>query len=196
MRRLLIALVIGSIAVAACGGNGAATQSNGGGGSGNGAATQSNGGGGGGNATGSVVPTQSAGAGVAGGGGGGGDKPAGWDKYGRVHVEMSGSVSKSTDLGFVPAGSIFGGAQGSSLNFTIDGSNEVVSILVGADGSVVISYGGPDFSMPAATCTTSNWNIGATSGSGSFDCTVALTIMGGGAVAQGGKLTGNFEAHA
>lgn len=129
-------------------------------------------------------------------GGGGGSKPAGWDQYGSVHIEVSGPVSKSADYGFVPAGSLFGGAQGASLNFTVEGTNEVVAILISADGTVVISYGGQDFSMPAAQCTTSNWNVGATSGSGSFDCTAQLTILASGASVQGGKITGTFQAHA
>ncbi len=190
MRRLLIPMMLVSIAIAACGGNGAATQANGGDGGDqateNAAPTAAN-----------VAPTtENVAPTAATGGGGGGDNPAGWDRYGKVHVEMSGSVSKSVDLGFVPAGSLFGGAQGASLNFAIDGGNEVVSILVNADSSVLISYGGEDFAMPGAQCTTSSWNIAATSGSGSFDCTAALTIMASGATLQGGRLTGNFEAHA
>ena len=128
--------------------------------------------------------------------GGDGSHPAGWDQYGKVHVDMSGPATKSADYGFVPAGSLFGGAQGSSLNFAIDGTDEVVSILIGADGSVIVSYGGPDFSMPGANCTTTNWNIGTTSASGSFDCTAAITIMGSGASLAGGKIKGSFTAHA
>lgn len=185
MRRILIPMVILSAAIAACGSNNAATQTAGGGGGGGQPTTA-------GEPTQNVTPTEASG----GGGGGGGGNPAGWDQYGKVHAEFGGPVSKSVDLGFVPAGSIFGGAQGSSLNFTIDGTNQILSILIGADNKVVISYGGTDFTMPAADCTTSNWNVGATSGSGSFDCTAALTIMASGASVQGGTLKGNFEAHA
>jgi hypothetical protein len=129
-------------------------------------------------------------------GGGGGGNPAGWDRYGKVHVEMSGPVSKTVELGFIPAGSVFGGAQGSSLSFANEGQNEVVSILIGPDNKIVISYGGVEFSMPGTECTTSNWNIGATSGSGSFDCKAALVIMASGASVTNGTLKGNFDAHA
>lgn len=128
-------------------------------------------------------------------GGGGGTKPAGWDQYGKVHIEISGPVQKSADYGFVPAASIFGGAQGSSLNFTVEGVSEVVSILIGPDQKVVVSYIGEDFSAPAAECTTSNWNMGTTSASGSFDCTAAFVITASGASVTGANVKGNFDAH-
>ena len=139
------------------------------------------------------VATDSTGTGGNSGTGGGG-KPAGWDQHGKVHVEMSGPVSKSADYGFLPAGSFFGGDQGSALNFTVEGTNEVVSVLMNPDGTVVVSYAGVDFQMPGAECTTSNWNVGSTSGSGSFDCTAAIVILGSGALAQDGKIKGSFEA--
>jgi hypothetical protein len=132
----------------------------------------------------------------AGGGGGGGGNPAGWDRYGKVHVEMGGPVQKTVELGFIPAGSIFGGAQGSSLSFTNEGSNEVLSILIGPDNNVIVSYGGLEFSMPGTECTTSNWNIGATSGSGSFDCKASIVILASGASVTDGTLKGSFDAHA
>jgi hypothetical protein len=134
--------------------------------------------------------------GNGGNGGNGGGRPAGWDQYGKVHVDVSGPVTKSADYGFMPAGSLFGGAQGSALNFAIEGTSELVSILVNPDGTVVVSYASADFSMPAAECTTSDWNLGATSGSGSFDCTAGVVILGSGAMAQDGRIKGSFEAHA
>src|SRR3954471_12456136 len=115
--------------VAACGGS-AATQGPAGGASGP-AATA---------AGGATTPAGQPEATQA-GNGSTGNKPAGWDQYGKVHIDVGGPVSKSGDYGFVPAGSIFGGAQGASLNFTIDGSDEVVSIVVGPDGKVLVSYG-------------------------------------------------------
>ena len=179
----LLALILG-----ACSGNAGATQQPAG-------ATANTGGGG--TATEQPAGTEQPAATEAGGGGtGSGNKPAGWDRFGKVHVEMGGPVQKTVELGFVPAGSLFGGAQGSSLNFTIDGTNEVVSILVGPDNKVVISYGGPEFSMPGTECTTSNWNMGATSGSGSFDCKAAIVILGSGASVTNGTLKGSFDAHA
>ena len=182
MRRALVLLIALSGVVAACGGS-TPTQAPGG------QATQP---GNGGTATDEPQATDQPDATQ---GGGDGTKPAGWDRYGKVHVEVSGPVNKSGDYGFVPAGSLFGGPQGSSLNFTIEGSNEIVSILASTDGKVIVSYGGGDFSMPAAECTTSNWNLGTTSASGSFDCTAAFVIMASGATVQGGTIKGTFDAH-
>jgi hypothetical protein len=176
--KFLASAVLVGVVVAACGGGPGATQGPGG-------ATQEPGGVG---ATPGPQATQS-------GGGNGGASPAGWDQYGKVHIEMSGPVQKSGDYGFVPAASIFGGAQGSSLSFTIDGSDELVSILISADNTVIVSYAGSDFSAPAAQCTTSNWNVGATSGSGSFDCTAGFVIMASGATVSGATIKGNFDAH-
>jgi hypothetical protein len=172
------------IAVVACGGGGP-TQAPGG--------ATTNPGGGGGTATEGPQATDVPGATLA---GGGGSKPAGWDQYGKVHIELTGPAEKSGDYGFIPAGSFFGGAQGSSLNFTNEGSNEIVSILVSAEGKVIVSYGTVDVSVPGAECTTSNWNIGATTASGSFDCQAGLVIMSSGATLTGGHLIGTFDARA
>lgn len=178
MRVLRSGLAVGVLVavVAACSGAPAATQGPGGGG---GSTTQPQ-------ATVQPVATQP----------GSGGNTAGWDQYGKVHIEVSGPVQKTGDYGFVPAGSLFGGAQGSSLNFTNDNTSELVSILISPDGTVVVSVTTAEFSAPAAQCTTSNWNMGATSGSGSFDCTAALVILASGATAQGGTVKGTFEAHA
>ena len=184
--RSIAALAVTALLLGACGGNAGATQQPGG--------ATTNSGGGGGTATQQPAATDEPAATTDTGGGGG--NPAGWDRYGKVHVEMGGPVSKTVDLGFVPAGSLFGGAQGSSLSFTNEGSNQVVSILIGPDHKIVISYGGPEFSMPGTECTTSNWNIGATSGSGSFDCKASIVIMASGASVTNGTLKGSFDAHA
>jgi hypothetical protein len=130
------------------------------------------------------------------GGGAGGTKPAGWDQYGSVHVEFGGPVDKTADYGFMPAGSVFGGAQGSALSFALTDINEIVSVVIGADGTVLVSYLGTDFQMPAASCTTSNWDVGATNASGSFECTAEITILASGAAVPGGTVKGTFEAHA
>jgi hypothetical protein len=186
--RAISGLALGALLLSACSGGAGPTQQP--------AAATTNTGGGGGTATEQPTITDAPGETVAGGGGGGGGNPAGWDRYGKVHVEMGGPVSKTVDLGFVPAGSLFGGAQGSSLSFTNEGSNQVVSILIGPDNKIVISYGGTEFSMPGTECTTSNWNIGATSGSGSFDCKASIVIMASGASVTNGTLKGHFDAHA
>lgn len=179
VRKVMVMFGAAVLVVAACGSSPATTQ--GPGATQGGAATD-----GGDTPTNPPVATQSS---------GGGSKPAGWDQYGKVHIEIGGPVQHSGDYGFVPAGSIFGGAQGSSLNFSIEGSDEIVSILIGADSKVLVSYGSEALSVPAAQCTTSNWNIGATSGSGSFDCTAALAIVASGATVSGVTVKGSFDAH-
>jgi hypothetical protein len=185
--RLLILLATLSLALAACGGGGP-TQAPGG--------ATTNPGGGGGTATDVPPATDTPVATQSDGGGGGGSKPAGWDQYGKVHIELTGPVEKSGDYGFIPAGSIFGGAQGSSLSFAIEGVNEIVSIIIGADGKVIVSYGTEELSAPAAECTTSNWNVGATSASGSFDCTAGFIILTSGSTVTGGRIVGTFDARA
>lgn len=185
--RSVTALTVMAMLLGACGGNAGGTQQPAG-------ATANTGGGG--TATENPQATDEPVATDSGGGGGGGGNPAGWDRYGKVHVEMGGPVQKTVELGFIPAGSLFGGAQGSSLSFTNEGSNQVLSILIGPDNKVVVSYGDQDFSMPGTECTTSSWNIGATSGSGSFDCTASLVILASGASVTNGTIKGNFDAHA
>lgn len=184
--RLLLPLAALSIALAACGGGGSPTQ----------APNTNGGGGGGGSPTDAPEITDPPAATQSGGGGGGGSKPAGWDQYGKVHIEITGSATHTGDYGFVPAGSLFGGAQGSSLNFTVEGTDTIVSIVVGADEKVIVSFGSPEMSAPAAECTTSNWNVGATSASGSFDCQAAIVILASGAMVSGARVTGSFDARA
>jgi hypothetical protein len=149
------------------------------------------GGGGGSGATQGPDSTQAPAATAGGGIGGGGATGTG-----TVHLEVSGPVSKTGDYDFVPAGSIFGGSAGSSLNFTNSETSEIVSILVSAEGQVLVSYGSLDFSVPASECTTTNWNLTATSGSGEFDCNASLVITAAGAQLTGGRIKGSFTAHA
>jgi hypothetical protein len=181
--RSILAVAFTSVLVAACGGSsptqapGAATQNPGGGGT----ATTQPGGGGGGATT------------DPGGGGGGGG--TGDTSHGKVHVEISGPVTKTADYGFVPAGSVFGGDQGASLNFT-NGADAIVSIAIDPEGAVVVSWGTAEFSAPGAACTTSNWNVGATSGSGSFDCKATFVILASGSTVQNASIKGTFEARA
>jgi hypothetical protein len=170
--------VLGAV-IAACGGN-APTQTPG--------ATQAagdGGGGGGGGATQAPAATD---------GGGGGITDA---SHGKATFTISGPITKSGEFAFVPAGSIFGGDQGDSLSFTdsLQNNTSILSIVQSPDGSVVVSYGGPDGQIPGAPCTTTDWNIGAGSGSGKFDCTAAFTLMPSGATVQGGEIKGEFSAH-
>jgi hypothetical protein len=118
--------------------------------------------------------------------------------YGKVTFEVSGPIEVNAEYGFVPPASLFGGPAGSSLNFTdnIDSAASLLTIIVSQDGTVVVSFTGPSGTIPAASCETSNWDIGTTSGSGSFDCTAQFTMMPSGATVQGGRITGTFNAHA
>ena len=114
---------------------------------------------------------------------------------GSVKFTISGPFDKSDEYPFVPQASILGSAEGSVLNFgnTVS-SSEVVSILVSADGSVIVSYSGADGQVPAATCTTSDMKVEARSVSGKFDCTASASIDGSGAVVGPGRITGEFSA--
>lgn len=179
---VLVALVAG-----ACGGSGA-TQTPAGATQAAGATQDGGGGGGGGGSTEQPAATQS-----GGGGGGGG----GTGQYGSVTFTVSGAFDKTATFDFIPAGSMFGGSNGSALNFTdgtSDGQGSVLSILIDESGKAVVSYVGTEGQVPAAECTTSDWNVGAQNASGKFDCKAALSITASGATVQGGKITGQFTA--
>lgn len=187
MRPRLLTLIGGAAIVLAACSSGSPTQAPG-------AATQALGqttdpGGGGGGSGSSEAPVATTGS----GGGGIGVPGAG---SGTVHIEVSGPISKSGDYDFVPAGSIFGGTAGSSFSFTNAAATDVVTVNATSDGKVVILYGTPDFTVPAAECTTSNWNIGASSASGSFECDGSVIITAAGATLTNGTVKGNFTAHA
>lgn len=172
----VIAIMLTGLLTAACGGN-AATQGPDGPG-----VTPDNGG----------QATQDPGLGATPGGGNGGN---GGGQYGSVKFKISGPFDKSGEYPFIPVASIFGGSAGVVLNFGDDSdTSSIVSILISEAGTVVVSYAGSEGQVPGAECTTSNWNIGAQSGSGTFDCTAAFSITGSGATVEGGKITGEFTA--
>lgn len=175
--RSLIAVTLLGAFVAACGG-GAATQGPGGPG-----ATSGNGG----------VATQDPGPGKTQGGGNGGN---GGGQYGSVKFTISGPFDKTDEYDFIPAGSLFGSAAGTVLNFSDpENNNAIVSILISQEGTITVSYSGTDGQVPGATCTTRDWSMQAQSGSGKFDCTAAMSITGSGAAVEGGKIVGEFTAH-
>ena len=184
LKNLGAALVLG-VAIAACGGGNAPTQAPG--------ATQAGGNGGNGG-----TPTEQPAATDDNGGNGGNGGVIG-TQYGKVTYTVDGPVKANGELGFIPQASMFGGDQGSALNFgTADNSGSdqtLVSIVIGADGAVLVSYAGPAGQVPAATCTTSDWNVGAGSASGKFDCTAAMSLTPSGAAVTGGTIKGEFTAH-
>lgn len=172
-------IMLGAV-IAACGNKAAATQAPG--------ATQAGGGGTGAGATEAAAATQSSGGG--GGGGGTGDTT-----YGKVTFTVSGPITDSGEFGFVPPASLFGGAAGSSLTFSNGASDTLISIIQGQDGSVVVSYTSTKGQVPAAACTTSDWNMGSNQGSGKFDCKAQFSIVPSGATDAGGEIKGEFSAH-
>lgn len=174
---LVLALVAG-----ACGGNSptkapaGATQ--------NPAAGTDDGGGGG--------ATEAPGATQSGGGGGGG----GTGQYGSVQFQITGPVAASGTYDFIPASSIFGGSAGAALNFANSSdANAVLSIIVNETGKVFVSYASTTGQVPGAECTTSDWDMQASSAKGKFDCTAAMSIPASGAAVAGGHITGQFTAH-
>jgi hypothetical protein len=181
------ALVVLGFVITACGGTGA-TQAP--------VATQGGGDGGGG-AT-SQPATDDPGPGATEDGGGNGGGTIGF-QYGKVTFTITGPVQASGELGFIPAASLFGGDQGSALSFGDSSSGgadaTLVSVVIGSDGAVLVSYAGAAGQVPAATCTTSDWNVGAGNASGKFDCTAAMSVTQSGAAVAGGTIKGEFTAH-
>jgi hypothetical protein len=179
MRRpiLLIAtLVVGLVVVACAAPSGEPGSSDGGGsGSSQGQPAQTN------------EPATSDG-GSGGGGGGSGAN-------GSVTFEITGDVSESGELPFIPILGGFFQQEGASYMPFSDAENaegEVVFITLSPDGNV-FAYGNGTVSIPAADC---EWNItrnddsGAT---GSFTCNDAASISetGFGTV----DVHGEFDAH-
>jgi hypothetical protein len=176
-RILIAATLLGALA-AACGGT-APTQGPGGPG-----ATSNTGG----QATQNPGPGQTQTGGTDGNGGG---------ESGSVKFTVSGPFDKTEEFPFVPAGSIFGTAQGSVLNFSKgDDSSALLSILIAADGVVVVSYTSADGQVPGATCTTTDLKIEARNASGKFDCTSTASMSGSGAVLGPATIKGEFTARA
>ena len=176
--RLLIPLTTLSLALAACGGGGP-TQAPAG-------ATTDPGGGGG---TATDVPQATDGP-VATQSGGGGSTA-----NGQAHFEITGSETKSGDLGFLPIASNFGGMDQTILNFV--GSDpsvtETLTVTV-TGGAVAVIYSSMDITVTGAECTTTNLNVGAATASGAFECPQTFTVLISGASVEGIALEGTFEA--
>ena len=169
-----IGLVLGLV-LAACGGNGAATQGPGGGG---GTATQP------------PVATQSGGGGGGGSGGGG---------TGTVKYEVTGPVTRSNELPFFAFGSRFSGAAGVALNFTRDEDNGSGAIFtIGqVNGAHSISAIDEAYALSWAECETFEMNINGENATGRFDCQSGVgTNVADGSFVTGVRIVGTFEAHA
>lgn len=165
--------------VAACGGGPAATQGPGAATQGPGAATQGPGGG-----------TVDPGAGATTDPGG---RPVDGGGSGQIHIELGGPIQESVDQPFFAVGSRFGGQAGTALNFTTaDGTG--IAAINEVNGVVIVSWVTDDAGYNSSTCTTSNWNIGATSGSGEFDCTDGFGTKTDGTFLSGITMKGSFQA--
>jgi hypothetical protein len=179
MRLLRSTLAIGLVAVVgvACG-SPAATQ-------GPAAATQGAGG-----DTPAPVATEPGGGGPTTNPGGGGNIGGG---SGQIHIEIGGPAQQVVDEPFFAIGSRFGGAAGVQLNFTDDGDNGIAGIT-GIDDAWTISWTSEALSVNSADCQLSNWNIGATSGSGAFDCKNGFGVKPDGTYLTGVTMKGSFQA--
>ena len=182
MRRPVMSILLLAMALAACGGSGAATQGPG----------ATSGGGGGGTATdqpqGTETVTETE---TSSSGGGGGSLDT---SHGKAHIDLTGVVTKSIDLGFTPMLSRFGGMDGTVLYF-IPASQEGALAITEAGGQFVAVYTSADVTVSGIECTTSNLKIEATSASGSFDCAKNTVILASGASAENAGFKGTFEAH-
>lgn len=179
--RSIVAISLLGLIVAACGGGpAAATQAPGGG-----SATQAPGDGGG-------TATQAPVATLGGPGGGGGNGGGG---SGTMHIEVSGPVQAAGDFAFFSIGSRFGGDAGTQLNFT-NGEGSAIAGVSGVGDTWIITLTSETMTANSQTCELKDWNIGATSASGSFDCKdgFGVTIADSG-YHTGVNLKGNFTAN-
>ncbi len=134
----------------------------------------------------SIAPMVSP-AGDAGGNSGGGT--------GQIHIDIGGPAQSTVDLPFFSFGSRFDGdVAGVQLNFTSEGATGIASIT-GVSDSFVIGYVGDDLSANAQTCTLTDWTIGTTSASGSFDCTEGFGTTPDGTYLSDITMKGSFEAN-
>jgi hypothetical protein len=178
--RVLIPLATLAFVVAACGGGSGPTQ----------AAGTPAGGGGGGTPTDAAAPTAGPAATQSGGDGSN-------FANGKAHFEISGTQTKSGDLGFLPVASHFGGTTQTILNFvTSDPSVTETLTVTLTEGAVAIIYSSMDITVTGVECATSNLNVAATTASGSFDCSKTYAVLISGASVEGVVLNGTFEARA
>lgn len=182
------ALVVLGVVMAACGGQ-AATQAP--------AATQAGGGGGGGgSATEEPAATQQPAATDAGNGGTGGNGGGGVDtSLGKAHVDITGPATKSTDLGFAPVLSHFGGTDDTVLYFVRTDDAAGGLVVTWASGTFVAVFTSTDVTVSGGECTVSNVKLESNAASGSFDCPTNVVALGSGGASQNAGFKGTFDAH-
>lgn len=173
LRKPVAGVMLLGLVLAACGGAtpGGPTQGTGG------DPTQAPGGGG---------PTQAP-------GGGGGNTGGG---TGSMHVEVSGPVTGGGDYPFFANGSRFAGdVAGVNLTFTSDGSDAIASVGSFDNDIWTITLLSEELAVNATDCVLTNWNIGATSATGTFDCKGGFaTETATGAYHEGVFMKGSFTA--
>lgn len=129
-------------------------------------------------------------------GNGGGD-PGGGNTgggSGQIHIEIGGPVQATVDEPFFAIGSRFDGSEaGVQLNFTSEGSAGIGSIT-GVNGTYVIGYVSDEVAANAQDCELTDWNIGDSSASGSFDCSDGYGTAPDGTYLTGITMQGSFEA--
>ena len=178
-RRATLTAGILTLALAGCGGSPGATQNNGGGGGGQPTTAT--------NPTEAPAATQDDGGGN-GGGGGGLDT-----SHGSGHVDITGPVTKSLDLGFQPMLSHFGGTEQTVLYFIPANGEGALAVTV-SGGVFVAVFTGTDVTVSGIECTASDLKIEATSASGSFDCPKNVVVLASGASSENAGFKGRFEA--
>jgi hypothetical protein len=112
---------------------------------------------------------------------------------GQIHIEIGGPIQMTVDEPFLLIGSRFTGPAGVALNFTTPGSTAIAAVT-GVNETWVISYVSDQLGANSQSCQLSNWNIGATSGSGSFDCKDGFATKMDGTFLSGITMKGSFEA--
>jgi hypothetical protein len=172
--RSICALTIVAALLSACSGGAGPTQQPA-------AATQTPGGAG--------TETQVPGA-TDGGGGGGGQLDT---SHGKAHVDISGSVTKSLDLGFQPILSHFGGTDATVIYFVPADAQGALAVTL-TSGQLNAVFTSTDASVTGIECTATNLKADATSASGSFDCPKNVVVLASGASSQNAGFKGTFEA--
>jgi hypothetical protein len=108
-----------------------------------------------------------------------------------MHIEISEPVRASSDLPFASSLSRFGGTS-IQLSFGNPGL-EIVSIVSSGD-DWAFSYASAAFTVSAQNCELTNWNIGETSASGTFDCANASARAAADGSRSDVSMKGTFEA--
>ena len=112
---------------------------------------------------------------------------------GPIHIEIGGPLPRRVDIPSSRSPCRFGGEAGTALNFTT-GEGGGIAAINEVNGIVVVSWVTEELGANAQDCQLSNWTIGATSGSGSFDCSNGFATKVDGSFLSGITMRGTFQA--